>query len=544
MRQKARGDAMKLRGILWIAVAVIFATVSVFACYSEDASQRYIAKFEKKPGGGKDSKYWVSKIGDPVESIDAFKYLIELNDKSVQPDLLVLFDKDKAHRGDIAIVLAGFGDKSVVQKLINGIILERPEKIDQRQVVDRTNEKIAVALGRLGDPAAKPAIIKLLGQDAGNVINAAIKAEIVFKDPAAVPALVAITKKDNLARNIRSDAVKVLGEIGDPSAVPALVRAMYVEKGGTLYPEASFALMQIGSPAVPELVMTLEGKNKEVEEIGKNFIVGAIPAKAADTLGWICDKSSYDALARVLQKSHEDNPFATAKTAYAIARLQDKRGAMLISKYVVDEEDPGVRQNYLLALNLIGDPSVLPALFKAVKKPDVDKYKKDGASELELNVLRESRNEVVRAIARIGSGKNLAEYEKMMKAEKDDKIKKTMEDNMPMLQASKECEAKLDCWIGKLNDQNKFVREKAAYQIGRIGGDQAMPILVNLIDDKEQAVQYAALQGIYNNAERNGAKLLELVIVKEGQMDKTKRERMTEDLKLLKLRLVKASGKK
>jgi HEAT repeat protein len=432
----------------------------------------------------------------------------------------------------------------VVPTLLGGISTEYSDKIDQRQVNDRTNEKIALALAKLGDPSAKPALIKLLDSKAANVLNAAIKAESVFKDPDAVPGLMVIVKNDKLAKNIRSDAIKVLGDIGDPRAVPALVLAMYIEKQGTVYPEASYALMQIGAPAVPELTKALERKNPEVEAIGKKFIVGAIEAKASDTLGWICDKSAYDPLARVLVKVREDNPIATAKTAYALARLQDRRAVGIISKYIENEEDPSVRQHYTLALNMLGDHSVMPILFKASKKPDVEKYRKEGANDLELNMLRESRNDIIRTIARLCNDKDLPEWLKMEKAEKDDKVKKTWEEYRPMVEAAKECGDKFDCWNGKLGDPNKLVREKAAYSIGRIGSDQAAEVLVKLIDDKEQGVQYAALQGIYNMAEKNGARLYDLVVIKEGQMDKAKREKMADDLKLLKLRLAKAGGKK
>ena len=547
MRHTTVERGLDMRMVLVLLCAVAF-VAAVAGCYSDEAGAKYIANFDKKPGGGKDAHYWVKKIGDPAETQDAFKYLSELKDKSVVPDLVKLFngEKEKAHRGDIAMVLADLGDTSVVPALINGVTFEVSDKIGEQQVSDRANEKIALALAKLGDPAAKPVLVKLLDAKAANVISAAVKAQLTFKDPDAVAKLGEIVRKDQLARNIRGDALKVLGEIGDPRAVPAIVRAMYVEKGGTIYPEASYALAQIGPAAVPDLIKTLERQNKEVEDIGKNFIVGAIEAKAADTLGWICDKSAYEPMSKMLQKfvKEGDNPIATAKTAFAIARLQDTRAVAIIAKFVEDEEDPSVRQHYTLALNMLGDRGATKVLLKASKKPDVDKYKKEGASEMELNILRESRNDVVRALARLGTGKDLPDYQKMAAGEKDEKVKTVMKDYQPMLEASKDCEAKLDCWMGKLNDPNKIVREKAAYELGRIGGDQACDALIKLIDDKEQPVQFASMQGIYNLAEKNGAKLLSLYEAKVESMDKNKAEKMKEDLKMMKLRLMKASGKK
>jgi HEAT repeat protein len=531
------------RFVVLACVAAVFAA-GLWGCYSDEAGQKYVAKLDKK-GGGKDAKHWVKKIGDPAQTSDAIKYLLELKDKSVVPDLLKLFDKDKAHRGDIAMVLAELGDKSIAPQLAAGVNLEISDNIGEQQVNDRANEKIALALAKLNDPSTKGIVAKLLDSKAANVMAAAVKAELVFKDPDAVPKLMEITKKDVLAKNIRADAVKVLGEIGDPRAVPALVRAMYIEKQGTIYPEASYALTQIGTPAVPDLIKTLERQNKEIEDIGKNFIVGAIEAKAADTLGWICDKSAYDPMAKLLQKyvKEGDNPIATAKVAFALARLQDLRAVGIISKFVEDEEDPSVRQHYTLALNILGDRSAVKALFKAVKKPDIEKYRKEGAVELEIRILRESRNDIVRAIGRLGTGAHLGDWDKMVKEEKDSDVKKVMDEWRPALGAAKDCSENLACWTGKLNDPNKIVREKAAYEIGRMGGDAGAEALVKLIDDKEQAVQYASLQGIYNLAEKHAAKILSYLETKEGTMDKAKKEKMAEDLKLLKLRLSKAAKK-
>lgn len=527
---------MRKRRFFVSIISVVLSLGLIFACVNDKEASKFVEKLEKKPGEGKPASYWVKKLTDPQLKQDAVKALLELKDKSVVPQLVELFKKDKSLRGDIAEILGLIGDKSVAPALLEGLVFEVSNNIQEQRENDRINEKILGALAAMQEESAKPAVIKLLGSTSAPVLAAAVKAEKVFKDKAAVDALIAIIKNDNLSKAIRADAIYVLGEIGDPKAVPALVRAMYIEKQGTVYPDANEALQKIGKAAVPELIKTFLGKNEEVRQIAEksNFVVGAIEGKAAETLGDICDLSAEDALMKMI-KSDEDNPIAKSKAAFALGRMQSKKAAPLMAKLAEDEEDPSVRAHYLLALNLIGDTSVIPQLVKAEKKPDLEKYKKEGATPQELDILRKGREEVVKTIARLATEKDAAHYEKVMKEEKNPEIGKVIKEYSVMIDVAKECKSDFACYKGKLSDANKVVREKAAYMIGRIDSEEAMKTLVGLLGvEKDNDVKFAVLQGLFNFSGKYYKQMLPPV---EQKMAELKDDMLKNDLNRLLLRL-------
>ncbi len=515
----------------------LFISFNLFVgCVSDKEANKFVEKLEKKPGEGKPASYWVKKLTDVQLKQDAVKALMELKDKSVIPQLVELFKKDKSLRADIAEILGVLGDKSVAPTLLEGLVFEVSNNIQEQRENDRINEKILGALAAMQEESAKPAIIKLLSSTSAPVLAAAVRAEKVFKDKNAVDALISIIRNDNLSKAIRSDAIFVLGEIGDPKAVPSLIRAMYIERQGTVYPEANEALQKIGKAAVPDLVKTLLGKNEEVRQIAEksNFVIGAIEGKAAETLGDICDPSAEDALLKMI-KSDEDNPIAKSKAAFALGRMQSKKAAAIMAKLAEDEEDPSVRAHYLLAINLVGDTSVIPALVKGAKKPDLEKYKREGATQQELDILRKGREEVIKTIARLSTDKDANHYDKVMKEEKNPDISKVIKEYAVMIDVAKECKNDFACFKNKLSDANKIIREKAAYMIGRIDSEEAVNTLIDLLGlEKDNDVKFAVLQGLFNFSGKYYKTMLPKI---EAKMVELKDDILKNDLNRLLLRL-------
>lgn len=526
---------MKIKFFM-LCISLFLSVCLVTGCVSDKEANKFVEKLERKPGEGRPASYWVKKLTDPQLKQDAVKALIELREKSVVPDLVELFKRDRSLRADIAEILGVTGDKSVAPALLEGLVFEVVSNIQEQRENDRINEKILGALAAMREESAKPAIIKLLSSTSAPVLAAAVKAEKVFQDRDAVDALIAIIKNDNLSKAIRSDAISVLGEIRDPKAVPALVRAMYIERQGTVYPEANEALQKIGKAAVPELIKTLMGKNEEVRQIAErsNFIVGAVEGKAAETLGDICDLSAEGALMSII-KSEEDNPIAKSKAAFALGRMQSKKAAPLMAKLAEEEEDPSVRAHYLLALNLIGERSVIPQLVKAEKKPDLEKYKKEGATQQELDILRKGREEVVKTIARLATEKDVAHYEKVKKEEKHPDISRVIQEYAVMIDVASDCKQDFNCYKGRLSDPNRIIREKAAYMIGRIDSEEAVNALMGLLGvEKDNDVKFAVLQGLFNFSGKYYKTMLPVI---EQKVAELKDDILKNDLNRLLLRL-------
>ncbi|MEQ8998953.1 MAG: HEAT repeat domain-containing protein [Coleofasciculus sp. B1-GNL1-01] len=67
-------------------------------------------------------------------------------------------------------------------------------------------------------------------------------------------------KKDDDWRK-RSQAASALGEMGSETAIPALITALKTEQDEVVRLRATFALIKIGSPAIPSLIETLKHKN-------------------------------------------------------------------------------------------------------------------------------------------------------------------------------------------------------------------------------------------------------------------------------------------
>jgi len=114
------------------------------------------------------------------------------------------------------------------------------------------------ASGKIGDPAAVPALIVALSDYDPYVRGRAGEALGKIGDPAAVPALVvALSDEDPYVRRYVAAA---LDKIGDPAAVPALMSALrdedpYVRQyvAGTLY--------KIGDPALVPLILALSDED-------------------------------------------------------------------------------------------------------------------------------------------------------------------------------------------------------------------------------------------------------------------------------------------
>ncbi len=99
----------------------------------------------------------------------------------------------------------------------------------------------AVALGKIGDAAAVPALENVL-QDYYRAAPTNDDRAVVIQSPASAPS---VEKFDERQAYLRTAVVRALGEIGDPSAVPVLKRAFYNDNNSIVRDEAADALSRI-----------------------------------------------------------------------------------------------------------------------------------------------------------------------------------------------------------------------------------------------------------------------------------------------------------
>jgi hypothetical protein len=111
---------------------------------------------------------------------------------------------------------------------------------------------------RIGEVAA--ALLPLLSEDDGFLVNDVIKALIVWRTPDVLPALIRRTEDNRFF--VRKEAVKALGKFQDDRAIKALIAHLKEDRF-----EAEAALKEIGPMAEPALIARLRDPNPRIRSV-------------------------------------------------------------------------------------------------------------------------------------------------------------------------------------------------------------------------------------------------------------------------------------
>src|SRR5438876_918267 len=182
--------------------------LSLIACRSRDAS---------------DPKTWIARLddSDPKVRVQAVQQLRKLKAKQAAPQIALLL-KDPLLKEDAALALEDLGGPEQVDALLAAVDTTVGAGSDTAaRAANRTNFRIAEALGNIGDPRAGPALLRLARSSDDNVRVAAVEALGNVKAKDAVPELSHIVDDPTAPPLLIKRAVVALGEIGDPSAIPA-----------------------------------------------------------------------------------------------------------------------------------------------------------------------------------------------------------------------------------------------------------------------------------------------------------------------------------
>jgi HEAT repeat protein len=469
---------------------------------------------------------WISKLDEKSVKVqvDAIDNLERIGDKVAVPALIAQLKKGGAVKLAAVRALGKFQDPSIAPALIEAIDLSVGSGTDEAtKQGNEANKLIAMLLGDLREKAGVQPLLDLATKSKDPFVRVeAINTLGLIGDVKAVAPLSAIATDDLTDNFVTKKAIQALGNIGDPAAVPAIVKMMFRErKGVSFFPEASYAVFQIGPAASDPLLTVLEGKDADLKKFcdEHDIFIEATYAKAAQVLGDLNEKRAIPTLIKYIDYQHEDllrQLLVRMQAADALGRMRAKEAAPVIAKQL-GEEEANVRATYARALVNIGDTRIVPQLIACALKGD------------SMDKKIQAREACYLALSRVGEEKALAQWLAWEKAEPKasfnrcfkemdysypgDKakeeaakkkatehcdalsqtVKKMLDDQKSRLVAYGECKQDVGCWTKKLDDPDAKVRERAAYELGRIGDVSAMPALVKAMANADLDARYAAI---------------------------------------------------
>lgn len=527
------------------------------------------------PKPGEEATYWGQKLSDKERKTrdQAMTELMRLKDPKSLPFLHeAMKSEDPELRSEAALLIGNIGNESSAEALLAGIDWKAGAGRDKKgRAAATANERIAKALGAVakpGDEKAVDALKRLAASPHQNTQLGAVWALGQLKATSAVQDLIDIA--DGHQNNYMvKNAIIALGDIGDEKAVPVLIKLLFFERGVSFYREASYALFQIGKPAVEPLLQVYAGKYEPIEEL--HVDPGVQRAKAIEVLGDIGDERFVPMALESSAVAVTDTASALtrAKADVALGRLGVKKAVPVLVKHW-DDVDVSKSEFALASVAQIGARDVVPALLQMSTHDgymnQCVKVQQNKEAQCRFSEAQVRRPRLM-ALSQLSTGAELDAWNKMIEesdkliAEETQKMgatdevekkvaeaakkghektKKLLEERKPMLEAAKECGDKVDCWVGKLKDKDARVREKAGYELMYSGDEKALTALIEALGDQDNEARYAAILAVWRAMPKGdlGKKALARVEqILEDEKGKTQFIRINEDLKRLKIKL-------
>ncbi len=472
-----------------------------------------------KPDDPKNPQTWIARLSDADahQRVEAVQQLRKLKAKQAAPQIAPLL-KDPMVKEEAALALQDLGGPSEVSALIEGVDTTVGAGSDQAtRVANRTNAKIAKALGDIGDARAGPALLRLARSQDGLVRLGAVQALGAIRFKEAVPELAHIVDDEAAAPILIKKAIVSLGELGDPAAIPALLHGLVLERQGVSFlPESSFALFLLGAPAVEPLLRIAQDQDATYLAWAKenNRAPAGTYAKAALVLGDLGDPRAVPVLLAKLKYLDSDPNPGTAKllsnlvrefAANALGRLRapEAAGPILALVQTRDPQDEELTGFAGEALVWIGDKAQAKEL---LKRAQVGAIRSRLIAAQAASMLAEAAlgHELVALAAREEKGpaqgclKALAELQLPVDKETNACAMLAAQFGVLLkpLEAEGRCAGAAACWMQQLGDQEPLVRARAAYELGRETYGQAVPALAKAAADPDLRVRTAAIRAM------------------------------------------------
>jgi len=472
-----------------------------------------------KPGSTNDTESWLVKLDDRDVQvrIQAVQQLRKLQAKQASARVAALL-KDPLVKEEAALALQDLAGPAEVDALLAALDTPVGAGSDSAaRAANRTNGRIAEALGNVGDPRAAPALLRLARATDGDVRLAAVEALGRVKAKEAVPELAHVVDDPAAPPVLVKRAIDALGRIGDPAAIPALARGLVIERQSVSFlPESSFALFLIGGPAVGPLVKIAQDQDPAFLAWAKenNLPAAGTYARVALVLGDLGDARAVPALVAKLKYVDPDPVPGTSRLLsnlvrmFAVNALGRMRAAQaapaaqaLVSTTSLPDEE--VTASAAEALVWMGDRAQARELMKKAQM---------GLLKLRLTVAQSAAllgepvlgNDVLNLALRESRGaqpvclRQLVELTLPMEDPRQacDLLATQFGELSKPLEAARVCAGDSPCWLPKLQDQDPVVRARAAYELGRAGAVEAVPALAKAVGEEQVLVRAAATRAL------------------------------------------------
>src|SRR4051812_1972538 len=454
--------------------SVFVLALSLCACRSRDAS---------------DPQTWIRRLDDKDAKvrIQAVQQLRKLKAKQAATQVAALL-KDPLVKEDAALALEDLGGPEQVDALLDAVDTTVGAGSDTAaRAANRTNARIAEALGNIGDRRAAPALLRLARATDDTVRLAAVEALGNVKAADAVPELSHIVDAASAPPLLIKRAVVALGQIGDPAGIPALAHGLMIERQGVSFlSESAFALFVIGAPAVDPLMKIAQDQDPAYAAWAKenNRAPAGTYAKTALVLGDLGDPRATPVL---LQKLKYVDPDPVAPTSRLLSNLVRMFAASALGRLRATEAAPAVQA--LVSTANAQDEQLTTSAAEALvwmgdRAQARELMKKAQTGNLKLRLT------VAQSAALFGEpvlGKEiLGVAMRESKAPQQSCVRQLIELTMPLddprqacdllatqfgelskaFEAARVCAADAPCWMPKLQDQDPVVRARAAYELG------------------------------------------------------------------------------
>jgi HEAT repeat protein len=471
-----------------------------------------------RPSDPKDPNTWLKRLSDsdPRTRQRAVQELRKLKAREAAPRVAQLL-KDAMVREEAAVALRDIGGADEVPALLDAVDTTVGAGSDTAtRAANRTNGRIAEALGEIGDPRAGPTLLRLARSKDDYVRLEAVQALGAVKFKEAIPELSLLVDDPSATPLLVKKAVVALGQMGDASAIPALQHALVLERQGvSLLPEASYSLFQLGPAAVMPLIRMAKDEDPAYLKWARenNRAPAGTYAKAALVLGDLGDTRAVPVLLEKLRYRDPDPLPGTARlltnlvrqfAANALGRLRAKEAAAPILALVQtrDPQDADLVAFCSEALVWIGERNQAKELMKRAESGDVRlRLVLAQAAALFGDDSLLPQFDALGARARKALPAQCAkDVEALQIDDAKDKpcelVAAQFEGLAVAVEAAHACKDSAPCWLDKLKYTEPLLRTRAAYELGRLGASDAVPSLVQAAGDQNLLARVAAIRAL------------------------------------------------